>query len=90
VIFFDSRDCLKKKPPLSSFKIRQSVDEKDAPQTAPVWERDLRRALLEAKRKIDFAARVKVPQIKSSRSNSGDGASVGDRVERRHLEGCLR
>jgi hypothetical protein len=67
VIFFESRDCLRRNAPLSSFRITGNGDEKDSHSIKPVWERDLRLALSEAKRKVHFNIDMEVT-IPSCRS----------------------
>lgn len=87
MIFFESRDCSKKLPPLSSFRIRDRQEYEEGSATLPAWEKDLRRAVREARVKLEY--RLK-PKRKPSKRKSGDGASGGNRVERHRVESCLR
>jgi len=64
VIFFESRDCSRRNPPLSSFRIIKNGDEKSSYSMKPAWERDLRLAVSEAKRKVHIDMEVKIPSCR--------------------------
>ena len=89
MVFFESRDCSKKHPPLSSFRIRPEGKGKIASASMPSWQRDLQSAVLEAKKKMG-CDKSKRFLGKRSKQRSGEGVSGRDRVERGLLESCLR
>ncbi|MCE5244797.1 MAG: hypothetical protein ABFD98_07395 [Syntrophobacteraceae bacterium] len=63
--FFASKDCSKGDPPLSSFLIREGLEEDGPPPPVPSWARELERALVEAREKL--RAGVKLRAIRNAR-----------------------
>ncbi len=86
-------ECSKKKAPLSSFRIRPNGDGgTDVSSGLPSWECDLRKAVLEAERKMRLSlnAANQASQMNGSRlRKSGVRGSGGSRVERRNMESCV-
>ena len=75
-MFFESMECLKKDPPLSSCRVILSEDRTFPPSLAP----DLYRALSKAKRKMRSSL-VKVASASFSAQISGVKARGGYRME---------
>ena len=91
MVFFESRDCFKTQPPLSSFRIRYARDEVSvSKESRESWDLDLRRAVSEAARKLKKPGNpVKQSRRKPSGQRSGEWISGGDRVEGNNLESCI-
>jgi hypothetical protein len=66
VVFFEGMDCSRKSPPLSSFRIPQAFQDKGSAPVTPVWEGDLRRAVQEARHKINLDFRFNKVSAKFS------------------------
>jgi hypothetical protein len=90
VILFESRDCSKKKAPLSSFRIRAATDEGDRHGAKPPWAHDLRLAVNEATRKMNWSTKTSCSEVRTKGHTNGEKSSGGDRVERRRVESCFR
>lgn len=92
MVLFESRDCAQKKPPLSSFRIRLRDGEMDIFSSSPLWERDLHKAVREARKKMADPDERKVKPSAKRWSNieNGDGVSGGNRMEGSRMESCFR
>ena len=83
-------ECSKKKAPLSSFRIRPNGDGgMDVSSGLLSWECDLRRAVLEAERKMRLSLNATNHANGSRSRKSGVRGSGGSRVERRNMESCV-
>ena len=58
MVFFESRDCLKKDPPLSSFEFCEREEDFSASSPLPSWAKAVHQAVTEAKKKMGFGFRL--------------------------------
>lgn len=67
MLFFESRDCFKSDPPLSSFEIFRKSEGGDGDLSAalPAWIKDLQRAVKEAKRKLGSCLKMSMTSRRS-------------------------
>jgi uncharacterized protein YggU (UPF0235/DUF167 family) len=63
--------------------------DRNASSAAPLWEVDLRQAVQEAKKNLDFELKLKPTARKSSLQKSGDSSRGRNRVEGHPVEGRL-
>jgi hypothetical protein len=89
VVLFEGRDGSNNRPPLSSFRICQNHMDKDFLSTSPLWEPELRNAIREAKKNLDFKLKLKSTARKSTLQRSGGSLRGRDRVEGCPVEGRL-
>ena len=90
MILFESRDCSKKKAPLSSFRIRPGNDEGYGPGAKLPWAQDLCLAVKEATRKMKWSSKGSCGKKRAGGQTNGDKSSGGNRVERCRMESCVR
>jgi len=88
VVLFESRDGSTNRPPLSSFRICQNTTDREF-SSAQRWELDLRHAVQEAKKNLEFNLKLKPKVRKSSLPESGDSLRGRNRVEGRPVESRL-
>ena len=89
MIFFESRDCSKSKPPLSSVRICSRNEDCGSYAAVQSWEKSLRQALHEAGKKLGLKKVSPKRPARRRKRESGEGVSGRDRVESNQVESCV-